>query len=133
MARLGPLCVSARPVHACSAASSGLRTVVQSSNRRYQAGTLSPRRRSDRDRGCDLLRTNRACDDGILAALVRKEKMRRMLADAERHRLNAERHRNRVARPAPLRPTPPSPTTSSRAPLPPWKVRSAAHVRRGLD
>ena len=66
-----------------------------------------------------LLRTHHACDDHILTALVRTEKMRNMLADAERRRVSAERHAKRVAGRATLRPTPPPPTKPTRAPLPP--------------
>jgi len=67
----------------------------------------------------ELLRKHDACDDNILTALVRTEKMRNMLADAERRRVSAERHAKRVAGRATLRPTPPPPTKPTRAPLPP--------------
>lgn len=69
----------------------------------------------------ELLRTNRACDDSIMATLIRTEKMRTMLADAERRRTSSERHAKRVADRATLRPTARSPATRTRAPLPPSK------------
>jgi len=57
----------------------------------------------------ELLRTHSACDENILTALVRTDKMRRILADAERRRLSAERQTKRVAGRATLRPdSPPS-------------------------
>jgi hypothetical protein len=67
----------------------------------------------------ELLRTSRACDDGILAALVRTEKMRSILADAERRRLSAERQTKRVAGRATLRPDSPPRAKSTPPRLPP--------------
>jgi ankyrin repeat protein len=48
----------------------------------------------------ELLRTHHACDDDILTALVRTEKMRGILAGVERRRLSAERRAKRVTSPA---------------------------------
>lgn len=69
----------------------------------------------------ELLRTNRACDDAVLAALTRTEKMRTMLAAAGRRRISRERHAKRVAGRRALRPTADPPVTPTRPPLPPSK------------
>lgn len=67
----------------------------------------------------ELLRTHHACDDNILTALVRTEKMRNILADTERRRANAERHAKRVAGRGTLRPESPPPAKPTPARLPP--------------
>lgn len=67
----------------------------------------------------EMLRTHDACDDNILTALVRTEKMRSMLANAERRRASLERHTKRMAGRATSRPNSPSAAKSPRAPLPP--------------
>jgi hypothetical protein len=66
-----------------------------------------------------LLRAHHACDDNILTALVRTEKMRNMLAEANRQRAGAERHAKRMTGRETLRPEFPSPAKPAPARLPP--------------
>lgn len=66
-----------------------------------------------------LLRTHNVCDDNILTALVRTEKMRHMLADAERRRASAERSVKRAAGRTTLRPESPQPAKPTPPRLPP--------------
>lgn len=67
----------------------------------------------------DLLRTHHACDDNILTALVRTEKMRNILAEASRQRASAEGHAKRVAGRETFRPESPPPAKPTPARLPP--------------
>ena len=66
-----------------------------------------------------LLRTHHACDDNILTALVRTEKMRNMLAEANRQRAGAERHSKRMAGRETVRRESPSPAKPTPSRLPP--------------
>ena len=67
----------------------------------------------------EQLRMHHACDEKVLKDLVLTEKMRSILADAERRRAGTERHTKRVAGRGSLRPESPPPAKSTPARLPP--------------